>query len=89
MNRIMLLTITFVAILSRRADAIIPYDCQNSRMNISTFSLTDIGACTTPANTVTESVEKEQPIQPNEVEMISIVQCKIHVTRMVSHCGMY
>lgn len=71
------------------AAALIAYDCQNKGLNITTFSLTDIGACKPPTNNIQTSQERIQLIQVNDIETVKVVQCKIKLARMITHCGMH
>ena len=83
-----IITTIVLAYLCVRAWGLIGYDCGSQTVNITTYSLIDVGECDIPDNNITVSKQYIELIQLNEFNNLQVMQCKVEIHRTVYYCGM-
>jgi hypothetical protein len=71
------------------ASGLIGYDCGGHGLNITTFSLLDVGDCElAEVHTITEEAYV-QLLQLSDYDRTKIQQCKVEIDRTIFYCGMH
>jgi hypothetical protein len=83
------LLITILPLMMQNANAIIGFHCTNSRVNFTAISLTEVGNCPDITPTLKVTPAKLQVIQRKSFDLAPYYSCKIQVSLLVSHCGMF
>lgn len=68
--------------------AAIGYDCSSEALNVTTFSILDVGKCDVPNTEPVKQHKYVQLLQLSEFNEASVFQCKIEIDRTIHHCGM-
>ncbi|XP_050452326.1 uncharacterized protein LOC126851966 isoform X2 [Cataglyphis hispanica] len=69
--------------------SIIAYDCGGAYLNLTTVSLLRSGECDIHMETPVATNTYIQLLQLSTYTHTEIIQCKIEITRTISHCGMH
>lgn len=82
-------TIITLLLLVTPSIALTGYDCTGEGLNITTFSLTDIGECSFEDMEPTKEDAYIQLMQLSDFTYTQVMQCKVEVDRTLYYCGMH
>ena len=69
--------------------AIIGFDCGSNQSNVTALSLLEVGECDLPQSQVHVDRTHIQLLQLTGFSNTKVIQCKIEIRRVISHCGMH
>lgn len=68
---------------------LIGYDCTGEGLNVTTLSLTDIGACDIADIEPAQEEIYVQLMQFSDFDRVTVTQCKVEMDRTIFYCGMH
>lgn len=68
---------------------LLAYDCSLANLQHQIIDLSQVKECDKLPMNVSKQYESFQLIQVNTHHMVHVIQCRVIITRMVSHCGMH
>lgn len=77
------------ALSFKKEEGIIAYDCTNSDINITSFSLNHVTPCSYETANITTTEVNVQVIQAKKFLETHVYQCKVILKRRIVHCGMH
>lgn len=81
--------VMLLMIVSQGTQAIIGYDCSHKNTNITTIDATSVGSCEIARILPEESTAQIQLVQLVDHYPVDVYQCKISVSRHITHCGLH
>lgn len=76
-------------IYTRPAVAILGYDCGGTAINVTTFSLLNVGDCDLPPVEPSATPTYIQLLQLSDYGRTHVVQCRVEIDRTIYYCGMH
>lgn len=76
-------------IYSRPVVAILGYDCGGTAINVTTFSLLNVGDCDLPPVEPSATPTYIQLLQLSDYGRTHVVQCRVEIDRTIYYCGMH
>lgn len=78
-----------LSIFIHRSTGLLGYDCAGSNLNITTFSLNDVGECNINLSEPVPVQTYIQLLQLSDFSNTEVVQCRVEIDRTVYYCGMH
>lgn len=83
-------TVALLALVfPKGTNAVIAYDCSHRNLNITAIDVTTVGGCETTYEKPEIGEQTIQLIQLADEYPVTVKQCKVTITRHITHCGMH
>ncbi|XP_063994521.1 uncharacterized protein LOC135172409 isoform X1 [Diachasmimorpha longicaudata] len=89
LKRMMTAILVLLFINTQEINGLVGYDCSGSTLNITSYSLLQVGQCHIPLVKPKSTNVNIELMQLNKYGQITVVECRLQLDRTIHRCGMF